>query len=56
MWGVKASVVPVVIGALKAVTPKLGEWLQHLPRINRDPSTEECYPMSPAKLLWTLRL
>ena len=25
MWGVKTTVVPVVIGALGAVTPKLGE-------------------------------
>ena len=28
MWGVKASVVPVLIGALGVVTTKLGEWLQ----------------------------
>ena len=26
MWGIKATVVPVVIGALGAVTHKLGEW------------------------------
>ena len=31
MWGVKATVVPVVIGALGAVTYKLGEWLQQIP-------------------------
>ncbi len=30
MWGVKAAVVPVVIGALGAVTPKLGDWLQQM--------------------------
>ncbi|KAM9816571.1 carbohydrate sulfotransferase 6 isoform X4 [Syngnathus typhle] len=30
-WKVKASVVPVVIGALGAVTPKLEEWLQQIP-------------------------
>uniref|UniRef100_A0A3P9CNU3 GOLD domain-containing protein n=1 Tax=Maylandia zebra TaxID=106582 RepID=A0A3P9CNU3_9CICH len=31
MWRVKVTVVPVVIGALGAVTPKLGEWLQQIP-------------------------
>ncbi|XP_055359974.1 uncharacterized protein LOC129603341 [Betta splendens] len=30
-WKVKATVVPVVIGALGAVTPKLEEWLQQIP-------------------------
>ena len=28
MWKVKATVVPVVIGALRDVTSKLGEWFQ----------------------------
>jgi len=31
MWELKAAVVPVVIGALGAMTPKLGEWLQQVP-------------------------
>ena len=31
MWRVKASVVTPVIEALRAVTPKLGEWLQQIP-------------------------
>ena len=31
MWKAKGSVVPVVVGALGAATPKLGEWLQHIP-------------------------
>ncbi|KAF7655229.1 hypothetical protein LDENG_00059120 [Lucifuga dentata] len=31
MWKVKSTVVPVVIGTLGAVTPKLGEWLQQIP-------------------------
>ena len=26
MWRVKASVVPMVIGALRAASPKIGEW------------------------------
>ncbi|KAF7656848.1 hypothetical protein LDENG_00035480 [Lucifuga dentata] len=29
-WKVKFKVVPVVTGALGAVTPKLGEWLQEI--------------------------
>ena len=33
MWRVNASVVTVMIGALGAVTPKLGEWLQQIPGI-----------------------
>lgn len=31
MWKVKATIVPVVIGALGAVTPKPGEWFQQIP-------------------------
>ena len=31
MWKVKAKVVPVVVGTLGAVAPKLGEWLQQIP-------------------------
>ena len=27
IWGLKVSVVPVVIGALGGITPKLGDWL-----------------------------
>lgn len=30
VWRVKAIVVPIVIRALRAVTPKLGEWLQQI--------------------------
>lgn len=30
MWKVKATEVPVIIGALCAITPKLGEWLQQI--------------------------
>ena len=30
-WAVKELVVPVMIGALSAVTLKLGEWLQQTP-------------------------
>ena len=30
MWELMASVVPVVIGTHRAVTPKLGEWLEQI--------------------------
>ncbi|KAF7642179.1 hypothetical protein LDENG_00262910 [Lucifuga dentata] len=30
-WKVKSKVVPVITGALGAMTPKLGEWLQEIP-------------------------
>jgi len=38
MWEMKETVVPVVIGALEAVTPKLGEWLQQ--RVMLSPGRE----------------
>jgi len=28
VWELKAEVVPMLIGALEAMTPKLGEWIQ----------------------------
>uniref|UniRef100_A0A2H6NDY7 Uncharacterized protein n=1 Tax=Micrurus carvalhoi TaxID=3147026 RepID=A0A2H6NDY7_9SAUR len=31
MWKVKAKVIPVVVGKLRAVTSKVGEWLQKIP-------------------------
>ena len=37
---VKASVVPVVIIALRAVTPRLGEWLQQIP-LSREVQSQE---------------
>ncbi|KAK7930437.1 hypothetical protein WMY93_006832 [Mugilogobius chulae] len=40
-WKVKATVVPVVIGALGAVTPKLDEWLQHIPGSTSDISVQK---------------
>ena len=38
-WAVKGSVVPVVIGALGAVTPKLREWLQQIPGLTPQSET-----------------
>ena len=31
MWGVRAAVMPVVIVALGAITPKMSWWLQQIP-------------------------
>lgn len=40
---------PIPISALSAVTPKLGEWLQQIPRTNsRERCIEECSPRNPA--------
>lgn len=36
LWTGKASVVPVVIGAVVAVMPKLEEWLQQIPGITSE--------------------
>ena len=41
MWRVKALVVPVVIGELWAVTPKLGEWLQQIPGMTLEISIQK---------------
>ncbi len=41
MWKVRATVVPVVIGALGAVTPKLGEWLQQIPGKTSEVSVQD---------------
>ncbi len=41
MSGVKATVVPVVIGALGAVTHKLGEWLQQIPGTTSEVSVQK---------------
>ena len=57
MWGIKASVVPLVIRALVAVTPKLGEWLQQIPGILLEISAQKRAILGAAKnLCRTLRL
>ena len=50
-WKVKASVVPVVIGALGAVTPKLEEWLQQIPGKTSDISVQKSAVLGTAKIL-----
>ncbi len=51
MWKVKASVVPVVVGALRAVTPKLGEWLQQIPGTTSEASVQKSAVLGTAKIL-----
>ena len=50
-WKVKASVVPVVVGALGAVTPKLEEWLQQIPGNTSDISVQKSAVLGTAKIL-----
>ncbi|KAK7925436.1 hypothetical protein WMY93_007746 [Mugilogobius chulae] len=50
-WKVKATVVPVVIGALGAVTPKLDEWLQHIPGTTADISVQKSAVLGTARIL-----
>ena len=52
MWKVKASVVPVVVGALGAVTPKLGEWLQQIPGTTSETSVQKSAVLGTAKTLF----
>ena len=51
MWKVKAKVVPVVIGALEAVTPKLEEWLQQIPGTTSELSVLKRAVLGTAKIL-----
>ncbi|XP_078017068.1 uncharacterized protein LOC144458442 [Epinephelus lanceolatus] len=51
MWKVKVDVVPVVVGALGAVTPKLGEWLWQIPGTTSEASVQKCAVLETAKIL-----
>ena len=51
MWGIKASVVPLVIRALVAVTPKLGEWLQQIPGTKSKISVQKSAILGAAEIL-----
>lgn len=42
IWKVKAKVMPVVVGALRAVIPKLGEWFQHIQGTISELPPKEC--------------
>ena len=56
-WKVKVKVVPVVIGALGAVTPKLEEWLQQIPGTTSELSVQKSAVLGTAKILHrTLKL
>ncbi|KAF7645372.1 hypothetical protein LDENG_00205860, partial [Lucifuga dentata] len=50
-WKVKSKVVPMVIGALRAVTPKLGEWLQEIPGTTSEVSVQKSAVLGTAKIL-----
>ena len=41
MWKVKCNEIPVVVGALGAVTPKLREWLQQIPGTTSEVSSRK---------------
>ena len=50
-WKVKAKVVPVVIGALGAVTPKLEEWLEQIPGTTSELSVQKSAVLATVKIL-----
>ncbi|KAF7648062.1 hypothetical protein LDENG_00162600 [Lucifuga dentata] len=50
-WKVKSKVVPVVIGALGAVAPNLGEWLQEIPGTTSEVSVQKSAVLGTAKIL-----
>ncbi|TWW76591.1 hypothetical protein D4764_13G0012530 [Takifugu flavidus] len=57
MWGMKATVVPVVIGTLGVVTPNLSRWLQQIPGTTSEISVQKSAVLGTAKILRrTLRL
>ncbi|TWW54978.1 hypothetical protein D4764_09G0000270 [Takifugu flavidus] len=57
MWGMKATVVPVVIGTLGAVTPNLSRWPQQIPGTTSEISVQKSAVLGTAKILRrTLRL
>ena len=41
MWKMKVKVVPVVIGALGVVAPKLEDWLQQIPGTTSELSVQK---------------
>ncbi|TWW72943.1 hypothetical protein D4764_15G0003370 [Takifugu flavidus] len=51
MWVMKATVVPVVIGTLVAVTPKLSRWLQQIPGTTSEISIQKSAVRGTAKIL-----
>ena len=51
MWKVKAKVVPVLIGGLGAVTPKLEERLQQIPRTTSELCVQKSAVPGTAKIL-----
>ena len=57
MWKVKAKMVPVVVRARCAVTPKLEEWLQQISGTTTEVSVQKSAVLGTAKILHrTLKL
>ena len=51
LWNVKAEVIPIVIGALGAVTPELNDWLKKLPIKVRCDFLQKCVVLNTAGIL-----
>ena len=51
MWGVKVTVVQMVMGVLGAVIPNLGSWLLQIPQIPSKISVEKSGILETAKIL-----
>jgi len=51
LWNVKAEVIPIVIGALGAVTPELNDWLKKLPIKVRCDFLQKCVLLNTAGIL-----
>ena len=51
MWELKATVIPMVIGALKAVNPNLVEWFQQIPGTTSEISVQMSTVLGTAKIL-----
>ena len=56
MWKVKVKVIPVVIGGLEAVTPKLKEWHQQITGITSELSVQKSVVLTAKILRRTLKL
>ena len=57
MWGIKVTVVPVVIRALGTVTHKPVEWLQQIPGTTSEVSVQKSTVLGTARILCrTLKL
>lgn len=56
IWKIKAKVIPVIVGALRAMTPKLGKWLQKLPGMTSEHSVPKTALLGTVKILRRFKL